>query len=462
MVVKHSIPPLGFPSPVAPSRPCQRILLRSPLHISVAYAENVAVGGTAGYQQHPVLRHFGRSLPGVSPGCGLAPRLVGGDIIRCCLEKERHFPHCQSHAAAQIRDRLLRSKPANEAQAKPSILAPARRSSPPGRCPHGQGGFRGNRTNESLPTEDQVNGVGITPHPSRHATALRNASRRSSDVGSRDPAKARPGGLQLDRRLGIVAAAADLRAPEHNIRAQRAPARDLKCLGHVKQVIVRCRASIAHTTNVTSSSIAADAVVTAQQSSMSKSIVRSGSVRERTKVERRFSRGFARTASTGGTRSVQWGGSVMIRTLSARESRSARDRHEVGRCRLSVPPRHVVRRRFGNDRQSTNRCSARQTQRGWGRCTTGSGSLPPSMLARNGPSVPEKFRITISGGVNGPVVSRQRRVCSNVAACSSSETHADLAAAVTLFRPETRRKHRFFAVGHQNAEWMTIESQPIG
>jgi hypothetical protein len=87
------------------------------------------------------------------------------------------------------------------------------------------------RTNEFVLTNEHVNGrdsagFGIT----RHATALRNASRpsvrrqllRSSEGAARV--------LHLDRHLGIIFAKANVRALEHNVQAERVQAGDMERL----------------------------------------------------------------------------------------------------------------------------------------------------------------------------------------------------------------------------------------
>jgi hypothetical protein len=111
-----TIPLPGFPPLVAPCRPCPRILPWSPLHISVAYAENIAAGGIAGYQQHSVLRHFGCSLPRVwrapvsarTGGRGHHAVLPGEEEAFSTLPIPRGIPVplCDSRSLATGRDFL--------------------------------------------------------------------------------------------------------------------------------------------------------------------------------------------------------------------------------------------------------------------------------------------------------------------------------------------------------------------
>jgi hypothetical protein len=81
------------------------------------------------------------------------------------------------------------------------------------------------RTNEIVPINDQVNGrdsagLGITRYEPGPAAALLNASRPSVRRELLRPSDCSVRVLHLDRRLRVVVAAANLRAPEHSARAQ--------------------------------------------------------------------------------------------------------------------------------------------------------------------------------------------------------------------------------------------------
>jgi hypothetical protein len=82
------------------------------------------------------------------------------------------------------------------------------------------------RTNEVFPTNDQANrrhsaGLGITRHEPVPATALPNASGPRFRRELLRPCGGSVRVLHLDRRLRVVVAAANLRAPKHNARNQR-------------------------------------------------------------------------------------------------------------------------------------------------------------------------------------------------------------------------------------------------
>jgi hypothetical protein len=97
------------------------------------------------------------------------------------------------------------------------------------------------RMNEFVPTNDSVNrqdsaGLGITCHEPGPAAALPNASRPSVRRELLRPSEGSVRGLHLDRRVGVVVAAANLRAPE--LSGCKPETR--KALRHVKQGVVCC------------------------------------------------------------------------------------------------------------------------------------------------------------------------------------------------------------------------------
>jgi hypothetical protein len=163
--------------------------------------------------------------------CGGRGGLVAGDVEAGTVKGDQ---------AGMIRGRPPLT---TEAHAVASLPGSARRPSLEDVAFKGMEAPERRRPNEFVPTIDQVNrrhraGLGITCHEPRPATALLNASRPSVRRELPRPNEGPVRVLHLDRRLGVVVAAANLRAPRHDALTQRVQARHSEGLRHVKQVVV--------------------------------------------------------------------------------------------------------------------------------------------------------------------------------------------------------------------------------